>query len=115
MKYKQRILTPLFLSLFPLLFLGAGCQFSSQEYACAFDGQRYEVGESFQATDGCNTCFCGEDGQIACTEIACEATPAIDECQTDNDCLEQAIDTSYCATGAWSCVNNMCEFACTIE
>ena len=114
MKNKQ--ITLLF-SLLPLLFLGAGCQFSGQEYACAINGERYEVGDNFKAADGCNTCTCGEGGQIGCTEIAWTsiAEPAIDECQTDNDCLDQGIDTSLCANGNWSCLNNMCEYACSIE
>jgi len=48
-----------------LLFL-AGCG-AVQEITCG----EYAVGESFPASDGCNTCYCGEDGSIACTEMAC--------------------------------------------
>jgi len=42
--------------------------------ACVLDGERYRPGESFPSPDGCNTCSCGEDGQIACTLRFCAAT-----------------------------------------
>ena len=41
---------------------------------CEYDGERHEVGESFPAGDGCNTCGCelDEDGpRTWCTAIAC--------------------------------------------
>ena len=38
---------------------------------CNVDGLDYEPGESFPSSDGCNTCFCGEDGLVGCTERAC--------------------------------------------
>jgi hypothetical protein len=38
---------------------------------CEYDGERYRVGETFPATDGCNTCRCGERGDVECTLIAC--------------------------------------------
>lgn len=41
---------------------------------CAYEGQTYAVGESFPSSDGCNTCFCGENGQVGCTKRACLAT-----------------------------------------
>lgn len=43
--------------------------------ACVMDGVRYRPGDSFPSSDGCNTCFCGEDGQIGCTLRLC-----IDSC-----------------------------------
>ncbi|MDX2020574.1 MAG: hypothetical protein SF187_10055 [Deltaproteobacteria bacterium] len=37
-----------------------------------FDGKDFhKTGTSFPASDGCNTCSCGEDGNVACTLIAC--------------------------------------------
>ena len=100
--------------LFPLL--GGGCSFiSSQETACAYDGVRYEVGDSFPATDGCNTCSCQSDGSIACTEIACAVNNGIDECEIASDCEAQGIDTSFCSTGEWSCIDSKCEFSCDIS
>lgn len=41
---------------------------------CVLDGERYRPGDTFPSSDGCNTCSCGEDGQIACTLRFCAAT-----------------------------------------
>ena len=41
---------------------------------CEVNGQTYTVGESFPATDGCNSCSCDENLQIACTAMSCEPT-----------------------------------------
>jgi hypothetical protein len=38
---------------------------------CALNDKNYEVGESFTATDGCNTCTCSADLSISCTEKVC--------------------------------------------
>lgn len=38
---------------------------------CQLNDKTYAVGESFDATDGCNTCSCGDDLMIVCTEKAC--------------------------------------------
>ncbi len=97
-----------------LPLLGAGCSTSDQQIACYYNEKPYQVGESFTADDGCNTCSCGLNGQIACTEMACPAALGIDQCQTANDCLDQGIDTSYCSDGQWACVNSMCEYSCEI-
>lgn len=39
---------------------------------CTYDGNTYTAGQTFPATDGCNTCTCLDDGSVACTEIACQ-------------------------------------------
>ncbi|MDP4010237.1 MAG: hypothetical protein Q8P53_04630 [Candidatus Shapirobacteria bacterium] len=45
---------------------------------CALNDKNYEVGESFTAADGCNTCTCSEDLSISCTEKVCPtAKPTI--------------------------------------
>ena len=41
--------------------------------SCEYDGKTYNEGDSFDATDGCNTCTCSE-GQIGCTKIGCNAS-----------------------------------------
>ena len=38
---------------------------------CEYDGKIHRAGESFPSTDGCNTCSCGPNGSVACTERAC--------------------------------------------
>lgn len=39
---------------------------------CEYEGETYEVGEGFTASDGCNSCSCTETGEVACTLMACE-------------------------------------------
>jgi hypothetical protein len=41
------------------------------EETCEWDGQTYDVGETFPAGDGCNSCHCNEDGEVTCTLLAC--------------------------------------------
>ena len=41
---------------------------------CTFAGDTYQIGERFEAGDGCNRCSCEEGGAVACTEIGCTAT-----------------------------------------
>jgi len=43
---------------------------------CELNEKTYQIGESFPAADGCNTCVCQPDQLIICTETACEATPS---------------------------------------
>ncbi len=38
--------------------------------SCTYAGKTYKLGESFRATDGCNSCTCS-NGQVACTLVAC--------------------------------------------
>lgn len=38
--------------------------------SCSYYGKIYEDGARFPAGDGCNSCGC-DDGNVACTEIAC--------------------------------------------
>ncbi|MEQ1565059.1 MAG: hypothetical protein ABMA64_05430 [Myxococcota bacterium] len=46
----------------------AGCAGS----VCEYDGETYDVGESFPSSDGCNTCSCERGGDVACTRLSCE-------------------------------------------
>lgn len=48
---------------------------SCQPVSCTYAGKQYAPGDSFPATDGCNTCTCTDDGHIACTEIYCQCDP----------------------------------------
>jgi von Willebrand factor type C domain len=38
---------------------------------CEYDGVTYEVGDSFEDSEGCNICACEEGGNVACTTLAC--------------------------------------------
>lgn len=42
-------------------------------------GDDCEPGDEVPAADGCNTCFCEEDGSLSCTEIGCDPS------ETDGD------------------------------
>ena len=42
---------------------------------CSYNGITYKTGEGFVASDGCNSCSCSADGQVACTAMACESIP----------------------------------------
>ncbi|HWS48508.1 MAG TPA: hypothetical protein VN174_00475 [Candidatus Methanoperedens sp.] len=41
---------------------------------CLINGEEYDIGQSFPASDGCNTCSCDKDLLIACTTMACDAS-----------------------------------------
>lgn len=41
---------------------------------CDYNGHVYSVGDSFKAADGCNTCRCTADQQVACTKMYCPTT-----------------------------------------
>ena len=41
---------------------------------CSLNDKTYNIGESFTAADGCNTCTCGAQNIINCTENKCLAS-----------------------------------------
>ena len=53
---------------------GASGVGGSTGVSCLYDGVNYSAGDSFKSTDGCNTCSCTSNGQVACTLMACLAT-----------------------------------------
>ncbi len=42
---------------------------------CSYNGVTYKTGEGFVASDGCNSCSCSANVQVACTGMACESVP----------------------------------------
>lgn len=42
-----------------------------EEAFCFLNDNKYKMNETFPSADGCNTCTCGLDGTISCTEKAC--------------------------------------------
>lgn len=46
---------------------------------CTHDGVFYELGASFPAGDGCNTCTCQAGGGVACTRTACPTCSLLPE------------------------------------
>ena len=91
------------------LLAAAGCDIPDKDIgdetmgASGTPGDTCEPGDTVPAADGCNTCECGEDGTLACTEIACppddvdcepgEEFPAGDGCNT---CFCEADGSSTC-------------------
>ena len=80
---------------------------------CVFpDGRRCAVGARCPAPDGCNTCACGRDGALSCTEIACPdgGPPPVDvplprACRASTECPSGSMceGAAGCAT-LWTCV-----------
>jgi hypothetical protein len=44
---------------------------------CQINDQTYQIGQTFAATDGCNTCTCNSDLTVSCTSNTCTATPSV--------------------------------------
>ncbi len=64
---------------------------------CDYEGQTYYVGDSWDASDGCNTCSCHEDGQIACTLMFCP-----EGCASSAECgANQVCDFEFDNCGMW--------------
>jgi hypothetical protein len=38
--------------------------------SCVYEGKKYKDGDSFPASDGCNSCGC-QQGRVMCTMMAC--------------------------------------------
>lgn len=81
--------------------------------ACTYNGKVYSSGQTFPSSDGCNSCSCTADGQVACTLRACalqctyngtlynpgEAFPSTDGC---NSCACGNDGKVVCTTRACS-------------
>ena len=85
-------------------FVSNGCNATVD---CAVDGKTYQRGESFDASDGCNSCSCTEDG-VSCTKANCVAT-----CEHDGNVYELG-DTFGASDGCNSCECTEGGVACTL-
>ncbi len=47
------------------------CLQPSPPRVCNYNGDVYQVGDTFKSSDGCNKCYCNADNSVACTEMAC--------------------------------------------
>ncbi len=56
---------------FVLSLLVLSCGDDNNGKTCEHGGQTYDVGETFPAGDGCNTCTCAAGGSVQCTKLAC--------------------------------------------
>lgn len=81
---------------------------------CEYNGRQYEPGTAFPADDGCNTCRCDTNGQVACTLMGCLPTDSSPVC-TDAAGMTHAPGESF--IGPDGCNTCICgpngEMACT--
>ncbi|MBR57523.1 MAG: hypothetical protein CMH54_05615 [Myxococcales bacterium] len=74
-----------------------GCSGDDCPVTCEYEGATYNAGESWDASDGCNTCTCHEDGMIACTLMLCP-----EGCTSSAQCgAEEVCDFEYDNCGMW--------------
>lgn len=95
----------------------AGCTWPEAEVkpkGCEYKGATYAAGESFK--DDCNTCFCNDDGTVACTKIGCVATCEYDgTLYKDGDQFKSTdgCNSCSCKSGGVICTKMACVKTCT--
>jgi hypothetical protein len=72
-----------------------GCGGGFPGDGCTYGGQFYKIGDSFPATDGCNSCTCEPGGSVACTLTDCVNTCTA----AGGSCV--ALTPTACANGVW--------------
>jgi len=94
----------------------SGCD-SDDAKTCKMGDKTYTVGQTFPSDDGCNTCSCDPDGNIACTAMAC-----LTSCTYDNQTYVEGqafpstdgCNTCSCGSdGGVSCTEMACVTTCT--
>jgi hypothetical protein len=66
---------------------------------CIYDGNTHQVGDTFQSSNGCNTCECLQDGTVACTDEACQTCGGFQAPEPGVECS----DGQYCKMPAGQC------------
>lgn len=90
---------------------GCGCERSS--VTCSYNGHTYNVGDHFNATDGCNTCTCGSDGSADCTSNTCRTCdPAHEPNRTYAWTPEECTRIRYSCISGWHRFSNECGCGC---
>jgi len=70
---------PLALSAFAALaFTTTACIEDEAVKTCIVAGVEHAVGDTFPSADGCNTCSCGQGGEVSCTLMGCVETCTYD-------------------------------------
>jgi hypothetical protein len=74
--------------------------------SCSYGGATYAPGDSFAATDGCNTCSCSAAGNAVCTKKACVAA-----CDPESEPWRNYVGTpSQCMMIRYSCSGGKVSF-----
>lgn len=76
---------------------------------CTYDGVGYDEGDSFPATDGCNTCWCDASGMVGCTKIGCPAPSCDPDVEYGREYVGES--PSECAVIRFTCPENTSYFA----
>jgi hypothetical protein len=79
---------------------------------CSYGGQTYQPGDNFEATDGCNSCSCGEDGAVACTKMACVCNPATEPHRNYVGTPQQCMVIRYTCQSGQTPFSNDCGCGC---
>ncbi|MDF2692418.1 MAG: hypothetical protein K0S65_801 [Labilithrix sp.] len=79
---------------------------------CSYDGQTYQPGDEFEATDGCNTCTCSASGSVGCTKKACTCNPAAEPHRTYVGTPQQCMLIRYSCPSGQSPFSNSCGCGC---
>lgn len=77
-----------------------GCTLLGCSTGCQYNGQSYQPGQSFKID--CNSCSCGTDGRISCTEIACP-----DQCSTFQEQYAAAVNQAKACERADQCTTTV--------
>jgi len=95
-----------------------GCM-DANKTTCTYDGVKHDVGDSFPSLDGCNTCSCNGDGQVACTAKACVVTCTYDgQVHQVGDTFPSTDGCNTCTcgdAGAIACTEMACVTTCTYD
>ena len=76
----------------------------SSAVACTYAGQTYKPGDTFAASDECNTCTCGSSGNVGCTKKACVCNP-------ENEPWRNYVGTpETCLTIRYNCTSDKRQF-----
>ena len=68
-----------------IVLAALACGEKESEVTCEVNGVSYNVGDSWDAGDGCNTCSCDESGYAGCTEMGCVTPDEPDSDTPDED------------------------------
>jgi len=67
--------------------VGPDCEFAlcPEDKVCKYDGEYYPAAAGFPDADGCNSCTCMENGEVACTLMECiEIESVFEDMETDH-------------------------------